>query len=66
MDRCPQVIPVFLGKHMQCVGCCMAHFDTLQEAARNYGLQWDGFRSDLEQAILKLPPSQKGVEKEFS
>ena len=36
--RYPMCIPVFLGHRMACVGCSMAAFDTIADAANHYGL----------------------------
>jgi hybrid cluster-associated redox disulfide protein len=36
--RYPECIPVFLSHHMACVGCSMSAFDTIADAAQNYGL----------------------------
>ena len=38
LSRYPMCIPVFLGHRMACVGCSMAAFDTIADAANNYGL----------------------------
>ena len=58
LSRWPETIPVFLKKHMLCVGCCMSAFDTLQEAACNYGLNWNSFQFDLDLAI-KIKQTEK-------
>jgi len=50
LDKYPQLIQVFMQYHMSCIGCSMAHFDTLKEAAENYGLPLDEFISILERA----------------
>lgn len=38
LEHWPQTIPVFLEHGMACVGCPMAAFETLEEAAAIYGL----------------------------
>ena len=43
----PETFPVFIKKHMLCIGCCMSVFDTLIEAASNYGFTWNSFEADL-------------------
>ncbi|HEX2980132.1 MAG TPA: DUF1858 domain-containing protein [Anaerolineaceae bacterium] len=50
-ERWPQTIPVFLRRGMKCVGCEMAAFDTLAEAANNYALPIDSFLAELRSAI---------------
>lgn len=48
LDRCPQGARVFLAHRMACVGCSLAKFDTLADAARAYGLPLDGFLHELD------------------
>jgi hybrid cluster-associated redox disulfide protein len=55
LTRWPETIPVFLKQHMHCVGCSMSAFDTMVEAASNYGLNWDSFAADLN---LVIQPNQ--------
>jgi hybrid cluster-associated redox disulfide protein len=47
----PACIPLFLRKHMACVGCQMAPFDTLDEAARNYGLPAEDLLAELRAVV---------------
>lgn len=49
--RWPETMPVFVKRRMICVGCSMAAFDTLEEAVRNYGLNWNLFVDDLQASI---------------
>lgn len=49
----PQVIPVFIRHRMSCVGCSMSSFETLQDAAKIYGISPEGFLCELNEA---LPP----------
>lgn len=51
LDDCPQVIPVFIKYRMSCVGCSMAGFETLADAVRIYGIEWDGFLRDLNRSM---------------
>ena len=51
--RWPAAIPVFMRYRMSCVGCCMAGFDTLDDAVVNYHLEMSSFLSDLQAAIRK-------------
>jgi len=43
----PEAIPVFLSNKMSCVGCSMAAFETLADAARIYNLQPEKFKQEL-------------------
>lgn len=47
MKAYPEVIPVFIRHNMMCVGCDMSTFETVQDAARNYGMDSDRFLTDL-------------------
>ncbi len=51
MERWPATIAVFLAYRMACVGCFMAPFDTLAEAAGNYRLDVDELLRALQARI---------------
>ena len=51
LARYPQTATVFLHRQMACVGCELAGFETLAEAAAVYRLQVEHFIDELEQAI---------------
>lgn len=51
MAAWPQVIPTLLDRHMACVGCDMARFETLADAALIYGLDLRNLLADLARAI---------------
>jgi hybrid cluster-associated redox disulfide protein len=51
MERWPQSLPVFLHRHMACVGCAMSTFCTLDQAACAYHLDSDSFLNELELAL---------------
>lgn len=51
MAAWPQVIPTLLDRHMACVGCDMARFETLADAALIYGLDLHNLLADLTRAI---------------
>jgi hybrid cluster-associated redox disulfide protein len=53
VDMWPQVIPVFVRHRMACVGCNMASFETLRDAAKIYGIPAEVFLKEL---IEQLPP----------
>lgn len=53
LRRWPAAIPVFIANRMGCVGCSMAGFETLEDAAHVYGLAYQQFIRELQQAILK-------------
>jgi len=49
----PEAIPVFLSNKMSCVGCSMAAFETLADAARIYDLQPEQFQLQLQNSITQ-------------
>lgn len=51
LGQWPQTIPVLLRYRLDCIGCRMASFDTLEEVMHNYGLAWQSFEADLRSAI---------------
>lgn len=51
MATWPQVIPVLLERHMACVGCDMARFETLSDAAKIYGQDLHSLLADLARVI---------------
>lgn len=48
----PAIQEVFNENHTSCVGCCMARFCTLRDAATVYELPWDAFIGELRNVIL--------------
>ena len=50
LDQYPVLAAVFVRRGMACVGCAMACFDTLAEAARTYGHEPDAFLAELHAA----------------
>lgn len=47
----PQTIPVFFQRHMACVGCSMAAFETIESAANIYCIAPDALLDELLRAI---------------
>lgn len=56
----PGTIEVFLRHHMACVGCAMARFCTVREAARAYELDAIGLVAELDLASDGRPWSAGG------
>jgi hybrid cluster-associated redox disulfide protein len=50
LRRWPDTLPVFLRYRLACVGCVMARFERLAEVPRIYGLEEQGFLSEVQQA----------------
>jgi len=51
LSRWPQTIYTFMRHQMACPGCAMTRFETLAEAARNYGLDAGQFMEELASTI---------------
>lgn len=51
LDRWPETIPVFLRHHMACVGCALAPFDTVWDAATIYHIGVEVFVNELRGAV---------------
>ncbi len=49
--RWPQTIHYFNKHHLKCVGCSISPFDTLEDAAANYGLGLDKFLGEVQEAV---------------
>jgi hybrid cluster-associated redox disulfide protein len=57
MFRYPEIVSVFIQYRMACVGCAMSPFDTLDDAAQNYDLDWDGFLNTLRARVADVSGS---------
>ena len=51
LERWPETIPVFLRHQMGCVGCALAPFDTVLDAATIYHIGVEVFVSELHAAV---------------
>lgn len=47
----PPAIRVFLNHQMGCVGCSMAPFDTIAEAAANYGVSLPDLLAEIKSSV---------------
>ncbi|MFL9828274.1 DUF1858 domain-containing protein [Rhodoplanes sp. SY1] len=60
LSDAPATLRVFLDFHMRCVGCPIASFHTLADAAREHGVDLDRFLAALHAAAvapaLGFPP----------
>ena len=59
----PETIPVFFEYKMNCVGCFMSPFDTLEDALAVYGLPTETVLAALNQRVKdakNLKPSCEG------
>ena len=53
LDRWPETASVFFRRQMGCVGCVMAPFNTLSEAAAVYHVPVDELLSELERVLRR-------------
>ncbi len=56
LRRWPETTAVFLRRRMACIGCSMAPFMTLREAAHSYGLPPETLLGELVAAITAEAP----------
>jgi hybrid cluster-associated redox disulfide protein len=57
LDTWPTTRTVFMARRMACVGCDLAPFMTVAEAAASYGIPADDLERDLRAAATVPPPS---------
>jgi hybrid cluster-associated redox disulfide protein len=51
LESYPQAIPIFLKHGMSCVGCSMSAFETLEDAARIYRVDFSLFQQELAEIL---------------
>ncbi len=51
LTQYPQTQHVFIKYHMACIGCSMASFSTLHEAASAYWISLEQFLYELNEAV---------------
>jgi hybrid cluster-associated redox disulfide protein len=56
LARAPQAVDVFLHHRMSCVGCSMSSFETLEDAAKIYGIPLETLL--VEVSTILNPPKQ--------
>lgn len=59
LERWPAAADVFHSHDMACVGCAVAPFYTIADAAEVYGLPPDGFIGELMRAIEQIGASDE-------
>lgn len=52
MERWPETAPIFLRLKMACVGCDVAPFETVAEAAAAYGIAVERLVAELQAAVI--------------
>jgi hybrid cluster-associated redox disulfide protein len=57
LNRWPKAVPVLIRRRMYCVGCSMSPFETVEEAARIYGLAAEELIAEIITEVNGQPPS---------
>jgi len=47
----PDTIPVFMNAGMGCLGCAVAHFETIEQGASAHGIDVDELMAALNEAV---------------
>ena len=51
VERNPEVVEVFVRHRLQCAGCCISPFHTIEDSAREYAVALEPLLRDLNRAI---------------
>ncbi len=51
VERYPQTVAVFVRHRLQCAGCCISAFHTIEDSAREYAVVLEPLLRDLNQAV---------------
>ena len=55
LSQWPETIPIFLDRHMNCVGCSMSRFETVRDAAVNHHMDMDTLLAALRHPVNEKP-----------
>ena len=58
LESYPHAADVFIRLKADCIGCRLDKFCTLEEVARDYGLDLEGFLADLEEIVSVIRPKE--------
>ncbi len=64
LSKSKETSQIFIRHHTACVGCALAHFCTLKDVAKTYGLSLDDFLRDLQSAAQTHYPTFTGAQNE--
>ena len=59
VSKHPETIEVFFKHNLHCVGCAVAHFETLAQGAEAHGLDVNKLVKDLNKAVEKGEQEKK-------
>ncbi len=51
VDKYPEVVPALMGSGMGCIGCAIAHAETIEQGAMAHGLDVAVLLEKLNQAV---------------
>ena len=55
VERYPQTVAVFVRHRLQCAGCCISAFHTIEDSAREYAVILEPLLRDLNRAVNPDP-----------
>ena len=58
VEKFPNTVDVFKQHGMGCLGCAIAHFETLEEGANAHGIDIDSLLQDLSMAATRYNPDE--------
>lgn len=58
VEKWPTTVEVFKSHGMGCLGCAIAHFETLEEGANAHGIDLDALLCDLSMAATRHNPDE--------
>jgi hybrid cluster-associated redox disulfide protein len=54
IQKYPELVPVFIQHGLGCIGCAMAHFETIEQGAAAHGMNIDNLMKDLNEVAVSL------------
>ncbi|MGA1866270.1 MAG: DUF1858 domain-containing protein [Thermoplasmatota archaeon] len=54
IQRYPDVIGVFVALGLGCIGCAMAHFETIEQGATAHGMNLEALMKDLNETAAAM------------
>lgn len=54
IQRYPDVIGVFVAHGLGCIGCAMAHFETIEQGATAHGMNLEALMKDLNETAAAM------------
>ncbi len=64
LEQYPQTVPIFLEHRMNCIGCDVNQFETLEAAADIYGIPLDTLLTEIDRSITQSKKSTGAIQEE--